>query len=171
MISRDATTSSTPTRAVLQHQPDEILRHNDLVQPRNMRVDKLAVMVYLAGEVRIVFVGRLEDDLWMAVSMEGRRTWPGLEACLGAIGELMRRQIYFAKGSLSNQPAEGVVADRGEVIGREFAAEAHGQLGTSHGLPEGRDWNALQQLLIRGRKLDIDCVSTSCYQRRGQETG
>ena len=35
----------------------------------------------------------------------------------------MRCQIHLAKGALSDQPAEGVVADRREVIGRELAAK------------------------------------------------
>ena len=36
-------------------------------------------------------------------------------------------KVHLAKGALSDQPAEGVVADRREVVGRELAAERHGR--------------------------------------------
>lgn len=51
------------TWTVFQDQPDQGLGHYDLVQAGNMGVDKLAVVVNLPSEVRVVLVGRLEDDL------------------------------------------------------------------------------------------------------------
>lgn len=55
--------SRAPTRAVFQYEPDQVLGDDDFVEPRNMRVDELAVMMNLAGQVGISFVGRLEDNL------------------------------------------------------------------------------------------------------------
>ncbi len=51
------------TWAVFQDQPDQRLGHDNLVQAGDVRVDELAVVVDLAGEVRVVFVGGLEHDL------------------------------------------------------------------------------------------------------------
>lgn len=51
------------TWAVFQDQPDQRLGHDDLVQAGDVGMDKLAVVVDLPGEVRVVLVGRLEDDL------------------------------------------------------------------------------------------------------------
>jgi hypothetical protein len=51
------------TRAVLEHQPDQLLGDYDLVQARNVRVCELAMVVDLAGEVGVVLLGRLEHDL------------------------------------------------------------------------------------------------------------
>jgi hypothetical protein len=48
---------------VLEDQPDQLLGDYDLVQARDVRVDELAVVVDLAREVGVVFLGRLEDDL------------------------------------------------------------------------------------------------------------
>lgn len=49
--------------AVLEDQPDQLLGDYDLVQARDVRVDELAVVVDLAREVGVVFLGRFEDDL------------------------------------------------------------------------------------------------------------
>jgi hypothetical protein len=54
---------SRRTWAVLQDQPDERFRDYDLVQPRNVRVYELAVVVDLAREIGIVLLRGLEDDL------------------------------------------------------------------------------------------------------------
>lgn len=51
------------TRAVFQDQPDQLFCDYDLVQSSNVRMYELAVVVDLAGEVRIVLLGRLEHDL------------------------------------------------------------------------------------------------------------
>lgn len=40
---------------------------------------------------------------------------------LGAIRELMRRKVDFAKGALPNQPAQGIVSDVPEVLRRELS--------------------------------------------------
>lgn len=55
------------TRAVFQNQPDQILRDYDLVQSGDVWVDELSVVVDLSGEIRVAFVGGLEDDLGKAV--------------------------------------------------------------------------------------------------------
>mgnify|MGYP007135343178 CR=1 FL=1 len=49
--------------AVLQDEPDERLGDDDFVEARDVRVDKLAVVVDFAGEVGVLFSRRLEDDL------------------------------------------------------------------------------------------------------------
>jgi hypothetical protein len=49
--------------AVLEDEPDERLGDDDLVQAGDVGVDELAVVVDLAGEVGVVLVGGLEDDL------------------------------------------------------------------------------------------------------------
>lgn len=51
------------TWAVLEYQPYQLLCHYDLVQSRNMRVYELAVVVNLAGEVGVVLLRRLENNL------------------------------------------------------------------------------------------------------------
>jgi hypothetical protein len=51
------------TWTVLEHQPDEVLRDYDLVQPRDVRVEELAMVVDLAGEVGIVLLRRLKHNL------------------------------------------------------------------------------------------------------------
>ena len=43
-------------------------------------------------------------------------------AHLGAIRQLVRRQIHLAKRPLADQPADGVIADRLELGVGEFAA-------------------------------------------------
>jgi hypothetical protein len=62
---------------------------------------ELPVVVDLAREVGIPLVGGLEDYL-------------------GAIGEFMRCEVDFAKGSFSNQPSKSVVTDRLQIVAREF---------------------------------------------------
>lgn len=70
---------------------------------------ELAMMMYLAREVRIVLLGRLQyylqpDALVSAhVTTARRKGWD--VTYLGAICELMGREIYLAKGTLSNQAA------------------------------------------------------------------
>ena len=56
---------------VLENQPDQLLGDYDLVQARNVRMDELAVVVDLAREVGVVFLGRLEDDLLFLVLQHG----------------------------------------------------------------------------------------------------
>lgn len=51
------------TLAVFQNQPYHGLGHYHLVQSRNMRVDKLAMMMDLAGKVRIILLGGFEHNL------------------------------------------------------------------------------------------------------------
>ena len=51
------------TWAVLEHQPDQLLSHYDLVQARDVRMYELAVVVDLARQVGIVLLRRLEHDL------------------------------------------------------------------------------------------------------------
>ncbi len=92
-----------------------------------MRVHKLAVVVYLAGEVRVIFVRRLEDNLGRQVSGGNTNTTLGdsrtaVDSYLGAVGELVRGQVHLAKGAFSNQATEGIVADGPELVGRELAA-------------------------------------------------
>lgn len=52
-----------PTGTVLHDHPDQILRHDNLVQPGDVRVHELAVVMYLAGEIGVILLGRLEHDL------------------------------------------------------------------------------------------------------------
>lgn len=88
--------------AVLEDEPDHGLGDNDLIEPGNVRMDKLSMVVDLAGEVGVVLLG-------------------GLEHNLGAIGEFVGGQIDFAERALSNEAAEGVVAHGLEVLVGEFA--------------------------------------------------
>ncbi len=97
-----------------------------------MGVDELAVVVDLAGEVRVVLVGRLEDDLGWVVGLGGAVT--GGTGCryvthLGAIGELVGGQVDLAKRALADQAAQGVVSDRLEVLVREFAVRGSVSVG------------------------------------------
>jgi hypothetical protein len=114
--------------AVLKDQPYQILRDYDFVKACNVRVQELAVMVDLAREVGVLFLGRLEHDL---------RVQRGLVfdllrvhgAChLGAIDEFVRGQVDLAKRALANQAADGVVADSTEVAAVELAVST----GVSH---------------------------------------
>lgn len=67
-----------------------------------MGMDELSMMMDLAGEVRVALVRGFEDDL-------------------GAIGEFVGGEVDLSERALSDQAAEGVVADRSEVLIREFA--------------------------------------------------
>lgn len=67
-----------------------------------MGMDELSMMVDLAGEVRVALVRGFEDDL-------------------RAIGELVGGEVDLSEGALSDQAAEGVVADRSEILICEFA--------------------------------------------------
>jgi hypothetical protein len=51
------------TRTILEDHPDHVLRHNNLIQPRDMRMYELTMVVDLAREVRVPLVGGLEDYL------------------------------------------------------------------------------------------------------------
>ena len=108
-----------PTGTVLQNQPYQRLRHDDLVQPGNMWVQELAVVVDLAREVVVVLLGRLEDHLVLLSESAIGNMWT---AHLGAIGELVGREIDLAKAALADQPPQGVVPHRLEVRRREFTA-------------------------------------------------
>lgn len=57
-----------------------------------MRVDELAVMMNLAGQVGISFVGRLEDNL-------------------GVVDKLVAGEVDLAEGALANKASQGVVAN------------------------------------------------------------
>lgn len=97
-------------RAVFEDEPDEGLCHDDFVETGDVWVDELAVVVDLAGEVGIVLVGRLEDDL-------------------GAIGELVSGEVDLAEGAFSDQTTEGVVADRAQFLVVELVEELLVRLG------------------------------------------
>lgn len=75
-----------------------------------MRMAELAVMVDFAHEIGILLAGRLEHDL-------------------GAIGELVRRQVDFAEGAFSDQPAQRVVPYAAEVLRGEFPMEYGSEVG------------------------------------------
>lgn len=107
------------TRTILESQPDQVLSHNDLVQARDVRMAELAVMMDFAREVGILLAGRLEHDL-------------------GAIGELVRRQVDFAEGALSDQPAQRVIPYAAEVLGGEFPVEDGSERWVMRGWPGKR---------------------------------
>jgi len=66
------------------------------------------MVVDLAREVRIIFLCRLEHDLaFFSRAPKASKT----RAYLGSIGELMRCEIDFTKGSLAYKVAQGVIAD------------------------------------------------------------
>lgn len=92
------------SRTVFQHQPHERLGDYDLVQAGDVRVEELAVMVDFAGEVGIVLLRALKHDA-------------------RAIGELVRGKVDLAEAALSDQAAEGVVADGAEVGRGELGQE------------------------------------------------
>lgn len=93
-----------PTGAVFQDQPHHRLGHNHLVQSRDMRMDKLSVMVDFAGQVRVVFLGGFKDDLRFVNHRPARlKAWEW--AHLGAIGELVVSEIDLSKGALPYQPS------------------------------------------------------------------
>lgn len=55
----------THTWTVFQHQPNQLLRHNDFVKSGDMRVQELTMMVDFTGEVRVFSWRRLEHDLFI----------------------------------------------------------------------------------------------------------
>lgn len=69
-----------------------------------MRVQELAVVVDLAREVGIVLLCALENDT-------------------RAVRQLVRGEVDLAKAALSDQAAEGVIADGAEVGRRELGQE------------------------------------------------
>jgi hypothetical protein len=101
-----------------------------------VRVDELAVVVDLAGEVRVVLVGRFEDDL-LQVSDHSTIAIPHLSSHLGSICKLVGGQVDLAKRAFPNQAAEGIVSDRLEVLVREFAAGVSGREGEGIAAPVG----------------------------------
>lgn len=54
------------TWTVLEHQPDEVLCDYDLVQPCDVRVEELAMVVDLAGKVGVVLLRRLKHNLYVS---------------------------------------------------------------------------------------------------------
>ena len=87
-------------------------------------MDELAVVMYLPRQIRVAFVGRLEDHLVRRVLAKLRE---GSEAAqkrktthLGSICELVCSEVDLSKRALPDQPAEGVVPDGLEVLRREF---------------------------------------------------
>ena len=52
------------TLAILQDKPDHGLGHNDLIKSGNVGMDELSVVVDLSCEIRVIFLGRLQDNLW-----------------------------------------------------------------------------------------------------------
>jgi hypothetical protein len=58
------------TWTVLQHEPDQIFGHDNLVEPGNVRVEELAMVVDFAGKVGVFLAGRLEHDLPQLVAMQ-----------------------------------------------------------------------------------------------------
>ncbi len=52
------------TGTVFKYQPHQVLCHNDFVEPSDMRVYKLSVMVDFAGKVRIVFSRGFKNHLY-----------------------------------------------------------------------------------------------------------
>lgn len=103
-------------RAVLQDQPYQRLGDYDLVQAGDVRVQELAVVVDLAREVGIVLLRALENDT-------------------RAVRQLVRGEVDLAKAALSDQAAEGVIADGAEVgrgeLGQEGLVGAGKLLGKS----------------------------------------
>jgi hypothetical protein len=82
---------------------------------------ELSVVVDLAREVRVPLVGGLEDYLPKVSDGPRYCDRAGSNADLGAIGELMRCEVDFSKGSFPNQPSKSVVTDRLQIVAREFA--------------------------------------------------
>jgi len=66
------------------------------------------MVVDLARKVRVIFLCRFEHDLALfSISLSASKT----RVYLGSIGELVRCEIDFAKGSLAYQATQGIVAD------------------------------------------------------------
>ena len=51
------------TGTVFQHQPNQVLCDDYLVETSNMRMDKLSVMMDLSGKIRVPLIRGLEDYL------------------------------------------------------------------------------------------------------------
>lgn len=127
---------------------------------------KLAVVVDFASEVRIRLVGGFEDDLERASAKCEGGNWP--MSCLGVIGELVRGQIDFSKGALSNQAAESVVADGLEVVAGKFAARGRrGSVGRGDGGNRGRrtlgDFDTSLQADGTWPVVSDDCFWGDCF--------
>lgn len=56
------------TWAILEYQPHKGFSHDDLVQAGDVGMYELSVVVDFASEVRVVLVGRFEDNLRKNVS-------------------------------------------------------------------------------------------------------
>jgi hypothetical protein len=91
-------------RTVFQHQPDQVLGHNHLVQSRDVRVQELAMVVDFSGQVGIVLFRALQHHF-------------------RAVRQLVRGQVDFAEAAFSDEAAEGIVADGVQFGGGEFAEE------------------------------------------------
>ena len=90
-----------------------------------------------------------------------------LRTHLGAIGELVGRQIDLAKAALAYEPAEGVVADRLEVLRRELTARrvsVHVRGGVRSGAAEV----LLEELFVRVCELlPMSVQAMRCDAMRG----
>lgn len=62
-----------------------------------MWVDELSVVMDLSGEVGIVLLGGLENDLEEEDIRNGPQESRVRRTCLGAIGKLMGGQVHLAK--------------------------------------------------------------------------
>jgi len=108
------------TGAVLQREPNMALGYDDLIEPCNVRMYKLAVMVYLSCKIRVLLLGRFEDDLDWPSDMVS--TLATVLSYLGPIRQVMRCQVNFAKGAFSYKPSKSIVSDCPEILGGEFAS-------------------------------------------------
>jgi hypothetical protein len=80
------------------------------------------MVVNLAGQVRIVFLRRLEYNLRYKRQLQARAIRLSSVSHLRAICELVCGQIDLAEGAFPNQPAKCVIPNVAEVLRGEFAA-------------------------------------------------
>lgn len=111
------------TCTIFEDHPHQILRHNNFIQPRNVWVDKLSVVMDFAGQIGVGSIRRLQHNLGGTISQDRQVTSAKTDTHLGAIGELVGGQIHLAKGSFANEAAERVIADRLKIVAREFTVE------------------------------------------------
>lgn len=87
-------------------------------------MQELAMVVDLTRQVGIILFGRLEYDLQGNVSDGCISLFSSLGlSCLGAICQLVGREVDLAKRSFSYQAPDRVVSDRSKVLGIELAGD------------------------------------------------
>ena len=89
-------------------------------------MEELTMVVDLARKVGVIFIRRLQYDLYQRIAIRVSIKFPTrrkVSTNLGSIGKLMRGKIDLAKRAFSDETAEMIISHAPQILGGEFAAQ------------------------------------------------